>query len=116
MQDLGDGDGVHGAVELHGWAVQPDGVDGAGDPAPLRRVIGEVEGPEEDLVVGERRDRFRFKCEGWVGSREDWSGGRLVGEDPLPGFGRERHDETCTVKFSTLKEQRAAREMCQRKN
>lgn len=116
VQDLGDGDGVHGAVELHRRAVQPDGVDGGGDPAPLGGVVGEVEGPEEDLVVGERGNRFRFKGEGWFGSGEDRGGGGFVGEDPLPSFGREGHDETCTRGVSLLNEQRTAREMRGKRN
>ena len=70
-----------------GGDVKAFGIGAFGDPTTLSRVIGNVEGLDQDLIFFQRRKRGSVEGESLIGTREFRESGRLVGQDPLTGFG-----------------------------
>lgn len=85
LDDFGNGSSAHDAV-LRDWGkVKAFGIDVFGDLAALGRVVGYIEGLDEDLIVFQRGQRGRFEGESLIGTREFREIDRLVGQYPLSG-------------------------------
>ena len=74
-----------------GRDIETSGINAFGYPAALGRVVGEVEGFDEDFAVFEGGKRFGFEGEGGLRAGELRELGGFVGEDPFFCVGGSRH-------------------------